>query len=168
MFEVIDAVSGLWGSDHLGLRISPLTSYNDMIDSDPVGLATWLAKPLNPFDLAYLDLMRGDFFGKQQEDALTPVRANYKGVLIGNLGYIPDEAAVAVAEGKLDGVAFGTGSPPTQTCRHESGPVRRWMRPILRPSTHPGLKATRTIQFGGHNEWVPLITGVIGRQPLVF
>jgi len=97
MFEVSDAVSGLWGSDHLGLRISPLTSYNDMIDSDPVGLATWLAKPLNPFDLAYLDLMRGDFFGKQQEDALTPVRANYKGVLIGNMGYIPDEAAAAVA-----------------------------------------------------------------------
>jgi N-ethylmaleimide reductase len=41
--------------------------------------------------------MRGDFFGKQQEDALTPVRANYKGVLIGNMGYIPDEAAAAVA-----------------------------------------------------------------------
>ena len=63
MFEVSDAVSGLWGSDLPGLRISPLTSYNDMIDSDPVGLATWLAGPLNPFDLANLDLMRGDFFG---------------------------------------------------------------------------------------------------------
>lgn len=53
--------------------------------------------------------MRGDFFGKQQEDAITPVRANYKGVLIGNMGYIPDEAAAAVAEGKLDAVVFGTG-----------------------------------------------------------
>ena len=66
MFEVIEAVSGVWGSDRVGLRLSPLNSYNDMIDSDPVGLATWLAGELNRFNLAYLHLMRGDFFGQQQ------------------------------------------------------------------------------------------------------
>jgi len=43
MFEVIEAVSGVWGSDRVGLRISPLNSYNSMIDSDPIGLSTWLA-----------------------------------------------------------------------------------------------------------------------------
>jgi N-ethylmaleimide reductase len=36
------------------------------------------------------------------------VRANYKGVLVGNMGYTPAEGATAVAEGKLDAVAFGT------------------------------------------------------------
>ena len=109
MFEVIEAVSGVWGSDRVGLRISPLNSYNDMIDSDPIGLATWLAGELNRFNLAYLHLMRGDFFGRQQGDAVTPVRARYQGVLIGNMGYGPEEAATAVAEGTLDAVAFGTG-----------------------------------------------------------
>jgi N-ethylmaleimide reductase len=109
MFEVIEAVSGVWGSDRVGLRISPLNSYNDMIDSDPIGLATWLAGELNRFDLAYLHLMRGDFFGQQQGDVVTPVRARYQGVLIGNMGYGPEEAAAAVAEGTLDAVAFGTG-----------------------------------------------------------
>ena len=34
MFEVSEAVSGVWGSDRVGLRISPLNSYNSMIDSD--------------------------------------------------------------------------------------------------------------------------------------
>ncbi len=63
MLEVIAAVSEVWGSDRVGLRISPLNSYNDMIDSDPVGLATWLATRLNDCKLAYLHLMRGDFFG---------------------------------------------------------------------------------------------------------
>jgi N-ethylmaleimide reductase len=43
MFEVLDAASARLGPDRVGLRISPLNSYNDMIDSDPVGLATWLA-----------------------------------------------------------------------------------------------------------------------------
>jgi N-ethylmaleimide reductase len=101
-------VSEVWGSDRVGLRISPLNSYNDMIDSDPVGLAAWLATRLNDCKLAYLHLMRGDFFGKQKGDVLTPVRAAYKGVLVGNMGYTPAEGATAVAEGKLDAVAFGT------------------------------------------------------------
>ena len=109
LFEVIEAVSAVWGSDRVGLRISPLNSYNSMIDSDPVGLATWLAGRLNDFKLAYLHAMRGDFFGLQKGDALTPIRANYKGVLVANMGYTPAEAADAVAAGKIDAVAFGTG-----------------------------------------------------------
>ena len=109
LFEVIEAVSSVWGSDRVGLRLSPLNSYNDMIDSDPVGLATWLAGELNRFKLAYLHMMRGDFFGKQQGDVMTPVRANYKGVLIGNMDYSPAEGDKAVKDGLLDAVAFGTG-----------------------------------------------------------
>ncbi len=109
LFEVIEAVSGVWGSDRVGLRISPLNSYNSMIDSDPVGLSTWLASQLNAFDLAYLHVMRGDFFQQQSGDVMTPVRAHYRGVLIGNMGYTADEAGAAIAAGKLDAVAFGTG-----------------------------------------------------------
>jgi len=36
------------------------------------------------------------------------VRAVYRGVLIGNMGYKADEANAAIAAGKLDAVAFGT------------------------------------------------------------
>ncbi len=108
LFEVLEAVSSVWGSDRVGLRLSPLNSFNDMIDSDPIGLSAWLATRLNDFGLAYLHLMRADFYGKQQGDVVTPVRANYQGVLVGNMGYTPDEATAAVQEGKLDAVAFGT------------------------------------------------------------
>lgn len=106
--EVLEAVSTVWGSDRVGLRISPLSSYNSMIDSDPIALASWLAGRLNDFKLAYLHLMRSDFFQQQRGDVLSPVRTNYKGVLIGNMGYTPDEAQSAVAAGTLDAVAFGT------------------------------------------------------------
>ncbi len=109
LLEVIEAVGQVWGSDRVGLRISPLNSFNDMIDSDPIGLVTWLAQRLNDCKLAYLHLMRGDFFGKQQGDVLSPVRAHYRGILVGNMGYTGDEANQAIAGGKLDAVAFGSG-----------------------------------------------------------
>ena len=108
LLEVIEAVSGVWGSDRVGVRLSPLNSYNDMMDSAPIGLTTWLAGRLNDFNLAYLHMMRGDFFQKQTGDIMTPARAAFKGVLIGNMGYSADEANAAIAAGQLDAVAFGT------------------------------------------------------------
>lgn len=108
LLEVIAAVSEVWGGDRVGLRISPLNSYNSMIDSDPIGLTTWLAQRLNDCQLAYLHVMRGDFVQQQKGDVLTPVRQHFRGVLISNMGYTAAEATAALAEGKLDAVAFGT------------------------------------------------------------
>lgn len=108
MLEVLDAVCGEFGSDRVGLRISPLNSYNSMIDSDPVGLVRWLGKRLNDYRLAYLHVMRSDFFGVQKGDVLTPVREAYNGVLVANMGYSGEEAAAAIESGALDAVAFGT------------------------------------------------------------
>ena len=108
ILEVIEAVSAVWGSDRVGLRISPLNSYNSMIDSDPIALSTWLAKRLNDCKLAYLHVMRGDFFQQQSGDVLTPIREHYQGVLISNMVYQAKEANAAIAAGALDAVAFGT------------------------------------------------------------
>jgi N-ethylmaleimide reductase len=107
LLEVIEASCGVWGSDRVGVRLSPLNSFNSMIDSDPVGLTTWLAGKLNDFQLAYLHMMRADFFSQQQGDVMTPARACYRGTLIGNMGYSAAEAEAAIAAGKLDAVAFG-------------------------------------------------------------
>ena len=108
LLEVLEAVVGVCGSERVGVRISPLNSFNSMIDSDPIGLSTWLATRLNDFNLAYLHVMRSDFFQQQSGDVMTPIRAAYKGVLIGNMGYSAAEAEQAIADGKLDAVAFGT------------------------------------------------------------
>lgn len=107
MLEVIEVICQVWESHRVGLRISPLNSYNDMVDSDPIGLTQWLANRLNDYNLAYLHLMRGDILQKQKGDILTPARIRYKGVLIGNQGYTPEEAEIAIKESKVDAVAFG-------------------------------------------------------------
>lgn len=105
--EVLEAVSTVWGSDRIGLRISPLSSYNSMIDSDPIGLSIWLANRLNDFRLAYLHVLRGDVYQQQNGDVMTPIRKYYRGVLIGNFEYAPDKADHDIADGKIDAVAFG-------------------------------------------------------------
>ena len=107
MLEVTEAVADVFGSGRVGLRISPLNSYNSLVDSDPIGLSTGLAERLNDFNLAYLHVMRGDFFNQQTGDVMTPIREKYNGVLIGNMGYTAEEAAQAIEDGKLDAVAFG-------------------------------------------------------------
>jgi N-ethylmaleimide reductase len=106
LLEVIEAVRP--ETELVGLRISPLNSYNAMVDSDPVGLASWLAERLNDTGLDFLDLMRGDFFQQQQGDLITPVRERFKGVLVANMGYGGEEANSAIGAGTIDAVAFGT------------------------------------------------------------
>lgn len=108
MLEVLDAAISVWGADRVGLRISPLNSYNSMLDSDPVAITTYIAQQCNTRGIAYLHVMRADFFQAQQGDVLTPAREHFKGTLIANMGYTADEAEQAITEGKLDAVAFGT------------------------------------------------------------
>ncbi|MGJ7493346.1 alkene reductase [Variovorax sp. ZT4R33] len=108
LFEVLNAVTSAIGADKVGLRLSPVNSYNSMKDSDPLALIGFLADKLNAYKLAYLHVMRTDFFGVQKGDVLTIAREKYKGVLVGNMGYTAEEAEEAISAGKLDAVAFGT------------------------------------------------------------
>jgi N-ethylmaleimide reductase len=108
LFEVLTAVSEAIGSERVGLRLSPLNSYNDMKDSDPLAWTAFLSEHLNRFNLAYLHVMRADFFGVQVADVMPVARAHYKGVLVGNMGYSSEEADSAIQAGLLDAVAFGT------------------------------------------------------------
>ena len=107
LLEVVDAVIAVWGAGRVGVRISPLNSYNDMKDSDPVALTTYVATELDRRGIAFLHLMRGDFFGVQKADVVTPARAAFRGALVSNMGYSPTEGAAAVAAGTLAAVAFG-------------------------------------------------------------
>jgi N-ethylmaleimide reductase len=107
LLEVLAAVRG--ETPLMGLRLSPLNSYNDVRDSDPVGLASWLGEHLNDRGLDYLHLMRGDFLGLQQGDVLTPMRERFGGLLIANMGYDAAGADAAIAAGTVDAVTFGNG-----------------------------------------------------------
>ena len=105
--EIIDAVAEVWTHHRVGVRLSPLNSYNGMQDSNPEALVRYLCAHLNPMDLAYLHIMRSDFLGRQGGDVITIASELYKGNLMVNMGYSPEEAAETIAANRADMVAFG-------------------------------------------------------------
>lgn len=107
MLEVVDAAIAVWGAGRVGLRISPLNSYNSMSDSDPVAITTYMAQQTSARSIAYLHVMRTDLLQIQSGDVLSPAREHFKGVLVGNMGYTAAEAESAIADEQLDAVAFG-------------------------------------------------------------
>ncbi len=107
LLEIMSEVISVWGADRVGLRLSPVNSYNSMIDSDPAGLTAYVAGEMSQLKIGYLHMMRADFFGKQSGPVIEVARQAFKGVLVGNMGYSPAEAAESVSKGVLQAVAFG-------------------------------------------------------------
>lgn len=107
LFEIMNEVIKVCGASRVGVRLSPLNSYNGMKDSDPVGLTKYVARELNKLNIAYLHMMRSDFFAKQSGPVTEAARHEFTGVLIGNMGYTPDEANQSILQRKIDAVAFG-------------------------------------------------------------
>ncbi|HEY1081099.1 MAG TPA: alkene reductase, partial [Prosthecobacter sp.] len=79
LLEVVDAVISVWGVGFVGVRLSPLNSFNAMQDSDPAGLTAYVATQLNQRGIAYLHLMRADFFGLQKGDVVSVAREAFQG-----------------------------------------------------------------------------------------
>ncbi|KAF0708332.1 hypothetical protein As57867_006365, partial [Aphanomyces stellatus] len=106
--QVVEAVTAAVGADKVGIRFSPLNSYNSMKTADPAALSEHLAKIAQRFNLAYVHVMRADFFQAQTGDIVPIFRQHFKNTLIANMGYTKDEANEAIAAGKVDAIAFGT------------------------------------------------------------
>jgi N-ethylmaleimide reductase len=105
--EVLDEVINVWGRGHVGVRLSPINSFNSMQDSNPMGLLEYVLERISEYDLAYVHLMRADFEQKQHGDVMQVALDSFDGNLIGNMGYTFKEATGAVQKGQLEAVAFG-------------------------------------------------------------
>jgi N-ethylmaleimide reductase len=108
LLEVAAAVTGVWGADRVGVRVSPINSFNDMHDSDPQQTFDHVAMSLSPLGLAYLHGMEASF-GAEARPAFdfAEMRRGFKGTYIANGGYDQVRAEAAVTSGYADLVAFG-------------------------------------------------------------
>jgi N-ethylmaleimide reductase len=116
MLEVAQAVAGAVGGARTGLRLSPVTPSNDIVDADPQPLYDHLLRRLAPLGLAYLHLVEGATGGARELperpfdfDAARRAwrEAGATGAWMVNNGYDAALAQAAVAEGRADLVAFG-------------------------------------------------------------
>jgi N-ethylmaleimide reductase len=108
--EVTKAVVDVWGADRVGIRLSPSGTFNDMADSNPEAIFTYVLTELSYFNLAYLhivDALEGDIRHGAKVIALDVLHKAYQGNLMVCGGYDQVRAETTLAEGWADAVAFG-------------------------------------------------------------
>ncbi len=101
--EVVEAVSAVFGTDRVGVRLSPTVAMGGIHDSDPQGTFLQIAAALRPYGLAYLHVIElgSDDFDWQA------LRTAFGGTYIANGGFDRDRAESAIASGDADLVSFG-------------------------------------------------------------
>lgn len=110
LMEVIAAVSDVWGSDRVGVRLSPGGTFNDMCDCHPEQTFGYVVRHLSTLNLAYLHLIEPT--PQQGEHPTRDLSASffrpiYPGTMIVAGGYTLERANAVLKSGKADLVAFG-------------------------------------------------------------
>lgn len=111
VLEVVDAVVKAWRANRVGVRLSPLNTFNDITDSNPIATFTYAAEKLNDFGLAYLHVMepivREHMMYAEGEPVVPHIRKVFKGPLMLNGGYDAVTGAEAIASGAADFISYG-------------------------------------------------------------
>ncbi len=115
LLEVVDAAIGVWGKGRVGVRLSPYGTFNDMSDSDPIALFTYVLKELDRRGIAYVHMIEpratgaggGDATNEGAPSTSALFRRAFGGTFISAGGYSPQTAKAAVANGEADAIAFG-------------------------------------------------------------
>ena len=117
LLEVLEAVGEVFGLERVGIRLSPLGTFNDMHDSDPVAVFSFVLRALAKKPIAYVHLIEARADERPSEESVAlgsgaaPTaalfRSFYPGVLIGAGGFTRESATEAITAGTVDAVAFG-------------------------------------------------------------
>jgi N-ethylmaleimide reductase len=110
LVEVAQAVVGVWGGDRVGARISPLSSFGDISDSNPEPLFTYAVQQLNALKLVYLHVIEGETGGARDVPGgfdLQVLRRAFDGLFMANNGYDIELAQERLAAKRADLIAFG-------------------------------------------------------------
>ena len=114
LVEVTAAVVEVWGSERVGVRLSPSSTFQDMNDSNPEALFNYVVNQLNQFNLGYLHIVEprikgshDDFSDKKVQLGASHFRPLFRGTLISAGGYTRDTGEVMVRQGDTDLIAYG-------------------------------------------------------------
>lgn len=111
--EVIEAITKVWNSQRVGVRLSPSSTFMSMSDSNPEALFSYIAQKLNNFNLAYLHIVEPRIKGdKHDEDKSNGLgveffRPIFQGTLITAGGYTKETGNDVLAAEDADLVAYG-------------------------------------------------------------
>jgi N-ethylmaleimide reductase len=110
LIEAVGMVSDVWGSDVVGVRLSPGGTFNDMHDSHPEQTFSYVAKRLAALKLGYLHIIEQSAPPGEHpapDFSARFFRPLFPGTLIGAGGYTLERANAVLKAGLADLVAFG-------------------------------------------------------------
>lgn len=112
--EVVKAVTEVWRSQQVGIRLSPGGTFGDMEDANKQALFDYLVGELNQFNLGYLHLVEPRIKGnitieqpQYQNLGSAHFRSLYQGTLFAAGGYTKETGNQAIAEGTADVIVYG-------------------------------------------------------------
>ena len=110
VLEVVDAASKEWSADRIGIRVSPIGSFQN-VDNGPneEADALYLIEALAKRGIAYLHMSEPDWAGGQpySDEFRQKVRDRFPGAIIGAGAYTVEKANDLIGKGLIDAVAFG-------------------------------------------------------------
>ncbi len=124
--EVVEAVLNVWDSGRVGVRISPLGTFNDMSDGNPQETFGRVVDVLNGHRPGYLHVVEDPIPAGHKADFYRGLRSAWKGIYVANGGYDAERGERAVSDGTADAVAYGRlflANPDLPTRLSRRGPL---------------------------------------------
>jgi N-ethylmaleimide reductase len=158
LLESVDAAIEVFGPGRVSVRISPLVSFNDVVDSNPEELVRHVAAELDRRRIAFLEVRHADHRALEERAVAHIAREYFTGALFVNGAYDLESARAAVTSGAVDAVVFGRPfisnpdlverfargaelSTPNSGTLYTPGPEGY--------TDYPNLEASRAIAVGG-------------------
>ena len=124
--EVTEAVLNVWDRGRVGVRISPLGTFNDMGDANPEETFACVVDVLNGHRPGSLHVVEDTIPVDRKADFFRRLRSAWKGIYVANGGYDSEWGERAVSNGSADAVAYGRlflANPDLPTRLSHRGPL---------------------------------------------
>ncbi len=113
ILEILQEMINICDGGKVGVKISPTSTFNGVVDSNPVDLYTYLIRRLNELPLAYLQIACQQpaikHLSHYPKDVLTTFGTLFhRSVVIANGGYTRESAEADIESNKAQLISFGT------------------------------------------------------------
>ena len=112
VLEVMKEMINSIGSDKVAIRLSPTSTYNNIVHQNPITQFTSLIDELNKLPLAYLHLMNvpfpADKFPHYPSNSIDTFGKLSKHIVIANCGYTKETGEVELGKGVAKIISYGT------------------------------------------------------------
>jgi len=110
MLEVVEAMIGAWGSERVGVKLSPSSTFYGQSDSNALQTYSYVTKTLEGLGVGYIHVMEPNpddlKTGSVLEHPTRDLRQVFRGTVITNGGYDKEKGEAALREGTADLVSY--------------------------------------------------------------